>query len=115
MLLGLSIAAPLAVPICLSAIPLIFPLLICMGLRFGVLDLFAGTCTSGIHVVEAEPVPELTVLLVLGLWVALVHEVLPELCSPFVDANGVTDDLGATARRVWELAPLHPGRFEPRH
>jgi hypothetical protein len=45
----------------------------------------------------------------------LVHEILPKLCAAFINADGVSDDLGRTSSSVGELAALHPCRLESRH
>src|SRR5687768_16919550 len=45
----------------------------------------------------------------------MVHQILAELGSSFVNANSVPDDLCAALRCVWELAALHPSRLKSRY
>jgi hypothetical protein len=46
------------------------------------------------------------------IWMHFRYQVLPKLCSPLVDRDGMPDNLGRASRGVWKPAPLHPGAFE---
>lgn len=49
------------------------------------------------------------------LWTALIHEILPKLGSPLINAHSMANDHGTAPRSVRKPTALHPACLKPRY